>query len=271
MVYNASSCPVAFLVADAEHVLHSNHTSTAEQLAKELSAHPSSLIYAGVLLLCSLFVLFFGARLVRPALFLASAFTTALLALAFVPSALAAAPIDENAACIVVGVAPIAIGLVAGAVAMCFLNAGFAFLGAGAGAGLGYTLYAAVLNRWPLETVDAQGTTLMYLLCVFVGALLGASVLLRHEIEVMIGATSLVGAVGSTAALALLLAHVDVKFLGGFKPSLQASHEVYVWAQAAAVVVLFLLGIIVQYRHARKRAERDTVSLRNHQVPLMVP
>merc|ERR1711988_1027553 len=107
-------------------------------------------------------------------------------------------------------------------------NAGFAFLGAGAGAGLGYTHYAAVLNRWPLETVDAQGTTLMYLLCVFVGALLGASVLLRHKIEVMIGATSLVGAVGSTAALALLLAHVDVKFLGGFKPSLQASHEVYV-------------------------------------------
>jgi len=218
----------------------------------------------------SLFVLFLGNRLVAPTLFITSFFTAGVAALCVVPAIADAADLEGTASCILVGVAPALFGLVAAGLAFFFLNLGFALLGGAAGAGLGYIMYAAFLQRFPLYVVGS--TNVMFILCMSIGAIAGMLVLIRQKKNVLIVATSAAGAAGATPAIVLLLAHTNIKFLGAFNTSLNVPPQ-FVWPQALVAAGLFALGLLVQCRLESNMKRRRVVNegLRNSRVPLIVP
>jgi len=270
MPLNTSTCPIAFLVGDAHRF--TNATDALDTLEHEFSTQlASSILLAAVLLGCSLFVLFLGNKLVKPTLCLTSFFAAALATLLVVTPIVDRAGFGDTASCITVGAAPILLGLFTAALAACFLNLGFALLGAAAGAGLGYVLYAAVLSRWPLVILGS--TNLMFILCVTLLGLIGMAVMLKQKTNVLIVATSAAGACGAVPAIVLLLAHANIKFLGTFNTSLDAP-PTFVWPQALLAIGLFLIGLLVQCRlkrHEERKTHTTTNGLRNAQVPLIVP
>lgn len=270
MPVNTTTCPISFLIGDAQRF--SNASDALAMLEREYSTKlASSILLAVILLVCSLFVLFLGNKLVKPTLCLTSFFLAAIATLLVVTPIVDHAGFSDTASCVTVGVAPVVLGLLAAAVAACFLTLGFALLGAAAGAGLGYVLYAAVLSRWPLVVLGS--TNLMFILCIVLLGLVGIVVMLKQKENVLILATSAAGACGATPAIVLLLAHANVKFLGTFNTSLDAS-PAFVWPQAILAIALFLLGLLVQCRlkrHEERKTHAARNGLRNAQVPLIVP
>merc|ERR1719231_1546093 len=127
------------------------------------------------------------------------------------------------------------------------LKVGFALLGAGAGAGLGYVAYNAGLARIATPTVGS--TDLVFVLALAVGALVGMVLLLKFEKDVLIVATSAAGAAACTPSILLLLAHADV--------TLALPDAQYAWAQALGTLVLFALGVAVQCHCAKKKKKTD--------------
>ena len=203
MPYNAETCPVAWLVNE--------HNATAlDQLKSDLNDQmASSIVMAVALLLVSSFLLFWGSRLVRPTLFITSFLAVGVATLAVMPKIVSHTSATENTSCLLVGITPIATGVLAGCVALCCLTLGMALLGAGAGSAAGYALYIGVLYRWPLETIGS--TTLMLILSTSLGAFVGACIIVRLQKSVLIFATSAIGACGAVAAMAMLLAHANVR------------------------------------------------------------
>lgn len=270
MGLNATTCPIAFLVGDAHRFV--NASDAVRTLEHEYSTQlASSILLAVVLLLFSFFILFLGSKLVKPTLCITSFFAAAVTTLLIVSPIVDAASFSDTASCVTVGVAPIVLGLVAAAVAVCFLNLGFALLGAAAGAGGGYVLYTAFLSRWPLVAIGSAN--LMLILCLSIFGIVGMVIMLKQKENVLIVATSAAGACGSVPAIVLLLAHANVKFLGTFNTSLDAS-PTFVWPQALLAIGLFLLGLLVQCRlkrHEERKVSATNNGLRNAQVPLIVP
>uniref|UniRef100_A0A7S2NK19 TM7S3/TM198-like domain-containing protein n=1 Tax=Haptolina brevifila TaxID=156173 RepID=A0A7S2NK19_9EUKA len=270
MGLNTTTCPIGFLVGDARQFV--NVSDALAHLEHEYSTQlASSILVASVLLACSLFILFLGNKLVKPTLCITSFFAAAIATLLVVSPVVSAANFGDTASCITVGVAPIILGLLAAALAACFLNLGFALLGAAAGAGGGYVLYTAFLSRWPLVALGS--TNLMLVLCLSLCAIIGMVVMLKQKQNVLILATSAAGACGAVPAIVLLLAHANVKFLGTWSTSLDAPPS-FVWPQALLAIVLFVLGLLVQCR-LKRREERKVSNnpngLRNAQVPLIMP
>ena len=68
----------------------------------------------------------------------------------------------------------------------------------------------------------------------------------------------------------------QARFLGSLRASVQLHGDAYsfIWPQALAAVVLFLLGVLVQCKLAerhQKRMASQISALRNARVPLIVP
>merc|ERR1719498_1731099 len=118
---NASNCPISFLIHDMQAL---TNLTDAANFAKELEDNlVASVSLAAAVLLGSFFLLFFGRMLVRPTLFLAAVGVAAIASFFSINSILAQAPeVSPQAECVVLGVAPAAIGLVAGCFALCMLN-----------------------------------------------------------------------------------------------------------------------------------------------------
>jgi len=272
MVFNSSTCPISWLV----HAVASRPNATEiDALADELHDDLATSIALALTLLCaSLFVLFLGNRLVRPTLFLTSFVCAGASTLALMPSIVSNFTMSDTSSCLWIGLTPLGVGLAAGLISLSCLTFGMAVLGGGAGAGAGYALYIGVLHLAPLWEVGS--TTLMLILCVCLGAMAGAAIIVKFEKSVLIVATSAVGAMGAISATALLLAHYDARFLGSFQASVDVEGNSYsfVWPQALAMLVLLLLGVLVQckldQRH-KKRMSGQTSALRNARVPLIVP
>lgn len=271
MGLNSTTCPIAFLVGDAHKFV--NASDALKHFEHEYEQQlASSILLAVALLVCSLFILFLGNKLVKPTLCITSFFAAAIATLLVVSPIVNAAGFGDTASCVTVGVAPVVLGLLAAGLAICILDLGFALLGAAAGAGLGYVLYAAFLSRWPLVALGS--TNLMLVLCLALCGIVGMVLMLKQKDNVLILATSAAGACGAVPAIVLLLAHANVKFLGTFSTSLDAPPS-FVWPQALLAILLFLLGLLVQCR-LKRREERKVSStgpngLRNAQVPLIVP
>jgi len=267
---NSSTCPIAFLVTEAH--MFANATAAVDDLERELAQQlPSSIALATALLLSSLFVLFLGNKLVKPTLFIVSFFAAAFATLLFIPAVINAANVPDTAACVAVGVTPIVVGIAAALVSFFFLNLGFVLLGGASGAGLGYVLYTAFLHRFPIHPVGSHDV--MFIICLAVGGLVGAIALLKQKNNVFITATAAAGACGATPAIALLLAHANIHWLGAFNTGLKSPPQ-FVWPQAVVAGGLFLLGLLVQCRlaaHDKKVKARNTDAMRNAQVPLIVP
>jgi len=246
-----------------------------DQLKSDLNDQmASSIVMAVALLLVSSFLLFWGSRLVRPTLFITSFLAVGVATLAVMPKIVSHTSATENTSCLLVGITPIATGVLAGCVALCCLTLGMALLGAGAGSAAGYALYIGILYRWPLETIGS--TTLMLILSTSLGAFVGACIIVRLQKSVLIFATSAIGACGAVAAMAMLLAHANVRFLGSLRHSVQVDGHDYefIWPQALAALALFAVGVLVQCRcaaHQRRKTASQTTALRNAQVPLIVP
>lgn len=238
----------------------------ATQLEATLEQQPlTSIGFASVLLLLSLFVLFVGAKLVKPTLFITAFMMTAIASfIVFDPIFNASHTVlSEGATCIVLTVAPLAIGLVAGCATLFLFSLGFALLGAAAGAGLGYLAYGAGLDAIPSPAVGAHDLT--FILCLALGALVGLVVMCKLREKLLILATSFVGASGATPATALLLAHANINFLSVAPPHVdvlnvtggdvhlnRAWMSPYVWIQPIFTLVLFALGLFVQCRNEKK-------------------
>lgn len=270
MPLNHSTCPVSTLSTVFRDL---NATRIEQEIEQELSHDLAfAITTASVLLFIGLFFTFFGARLVKPTLFCA-AFVSATIAsfLAF-DGILSQAAISANAACILLGAAPLATGLVAGVLSLCLLQLGFFMLGAGAGCGLGYTLYLAGLDRIDSPLVGNTGYDLTFVLCLSIGALLGAIVMCKCQKSLLIFATAAIGAGASTAALVLLLAHAKIVFHASCSAAPTTVHCVPSYVQPIVAVALFGLGLLVQCRSARKTREAAyEAHLRPAQVPLMRP
>lgn len=266
-----SSCPVSFLAR-----LPGNFTEADEeiqQLTRQLADNLStSIILASAMLVASLFVLFFGKKLVKPTIFL-GAFGSVAAGSFYIANALLndAPHVSPTASCALVAFVPLVLGVLAGLMALCMLQLGFAILGAAAGVGVGYTAYVAGLSHIPSPAVGAHDVT--YIVCLSVCGLLGTILMLKFSDSLMIIVTSLIGAVGSTPAVAMLLAHVNANFLGVIALDKVDIHSKYIWPQALFTLALFVLGLIVQCRQERhrKRSQLQTTALRPAQVPLIVP
>ena len=92
--------------------------------------------------------------------------------------------------------------------------------------------------------------------------------LLKQKNNVFITATAAAGACGATPAIALLLAHANIHWLGAFNTGLKSPPQ-FVWPQAVVAGGLFLLGLLVQCRlaaHDKKVKARNTDAMRNAQV-----
>lgn len=233
--------------------------SEAEAFAHDLAENiPASIALTVGFLVASLFVLFVGKRLVKPTIFIAAFAGMATLSFLSTDAALEHAPaLSSTASCIILCVTPLLVGLVAAAVALCFLGAGFALLGAGAGAGAGYAIYAA--GVWRIHSPAVGSYDLAYILCLSLGALLGAIVMCRLQNALLIVATSVLGAAGAAPAILLLVRHA-------------APHaHVERWVQPAVAALLLVLGLVVQCRHERRAKVSNTTALRPARVPLITP
>jgi len=256
---NTSTCPVGFLTRTSLNVTEG--ISEAEALAHELAENiPSSIALATGLLIASLFVLFLGKRLVKPTIFIAAFMGMATLSFVGTDAALEhVSGLSSTASCIVLCVAPLLVGLVAASLALCILGAGFALLGAGAGAGVGYAVYAVGVSRIHSPAVGSYD--LAYILCLSIGAILGAVVMCRLRNALLIVATSVLGAAGAAPAILLLVSHAAPHALDRER----------LWVQAALAALLFLLGLFVQCRHESRAKATHTTALRPAQVPLITP
>jgi hypothetical protein len=130
------------------------------------------------------------------------------------PSIVSNFVMEDNATCLTVGMVPLAVGIMAGLISICLFRVGLALLGAGAGAGSGYIFWLLFSLFVPIGpwNVEVGPTTLMHIVCMLIGALLGAFLCMYcYQKSVLIVATSALGAFGVVAASAFLLAHADVR------------------------------------------------------------
>ena len=252
-MYNSSTCPINWLV----QAVHTQPNTTAIEDVYDLlqdNIHTSVALAVGLLII-SLFVTFLGSYLVKPTIFLTSFLSAGAVTLAAAPAIVSNTSMSETASCLTVGLVPLGVGVTAGLISVFSNIFGMAILGFGAGAGAGYALYLGALYNVPIMTVGP--TTLMHILCIMIGGLLGAGLLLKFQHNLFMVATSALGACGTVAATALLLAHVDPRFLSSLRMSIRINGSYdFVWPQALAVFVLFLLGIFVQCRMAARKRER---------------
>ncbi len=91
---------------------------------------------------------------------------------------------------------------------------------------------------------------------VFLGffGILGAAVMVKFKSRLLALATSLFGALGVTFGLAVLLAHVDARFLWVLNVGAARDHlsSPFVWGSALFILTAFICGLAFQL-HDRKR------------------
>jgi hypothetical protein len=224
-MYNSSTCPIDWLVSAVQTNGGEGNATGIDGcpdgygelicIGKQLNDHTvTSVMLALALMFISIFILLLGNVLLRPTLFLTSFLCAGSVALAAMPSIVSNFVMEDNATCLTVGMVPLAVGIMAGLISICLFRVGLALLGAGAGAGSGYIFWLLVSLFVPIGpwNVEVGPTTLMHIVCMLIGALLGAFLCMYcYQKSVLIVATSALGAFGVVAASAFLLAHADVR------------------------------------------------------------
>jgi hypothetical protein len=223
-MYNSSTCPIDWLVSAVQTNGGEGNATGIDGctdgygelscIGKQLNDHTvTSVNLALALMIISIFILFFGNVLLRPTFFLTSFLCAGSVALAAMPSIVSNFVMEDNAACLTIGMVPLGVGIMAGLISLCLFKVGLALRGAGAGAGAGYIFWLLVSFFVPIGSwnVEVGPTTLMHIVCVLIGALLGAFLCMRYQKSVLIVATSALGAFGVVAATSFLLAHADVR------------------------------------------------------------
>ena len=223
-MYNSSTCPIDWLVSAVQTNGGEGNATGIDGctdgygelscIGKQLNDHTvTSVNLALALMIISIFILFFGNVLLRPTFFLTSFLCAGSVALAAMPSIVSNFVMEDNATCLTVGMVPLAVGIMAGLISLCLFKVGLALLGAGAGAGSGYIFWLLVSLFVPIGpwNIEVGPTTLMHIVCMLIGALLGAFLCMRYQKSVLIVATSALGAFGVVAATSFLLAHADVR------------------------------------------------------------
>jgi len=254
---NSSSCPFTPVFA----VLNSINSSYVEAWSSDLSSSLSAptTAFAAALLVASLALLFFGARVVKASLAFGAFACAALGSYYGMHAILSAVSAGPTVQCYVLFAVPMVAGIAAGILAVRLLRLAFACLGVLAGGALGLFLYKAILNQYPLD-VNVLGHDGTFWLCALLPAALGAAAMVRWEHSLLAVATSVVGAVCLVIALAwLVLSHIDARFLWILSDDERDSQfsSPFVYSQAIAGMVYVVLGIAVQHKMEKRRKIRD--------------
>ncbi len=192
----------------------------AESFYADVGAAVPKVALTSALLVASLIALFFGARLVKPVLFV-STFGVALVACFYATVAVVrTTTMDATAACWVEGLVPLVVALLAAFFVVNMLTLAFACLGAASGAAGGYYLYALVLHTIPTGDVPPLGGhTWVFWLSVLLSSVVAAALAVKFKHLILATATAGLGAVGALVATTmLLLSHIDPKFLWCARP-----------------------------------------------------
>jgi len=262
MVLNVSSCPVGFLYSLNPSSVNLTEVAAEAQALDGMVA--TSVVWAIVVLIASMLVLFFGARLFFSTLFLSAFGVSFYGGLIVTREVLAAVPsMSATPSCVTLGVTPLVIGLIGGCCAVRIVKLGFALLGAAAGAGAGHLLYTMGLSAIHNPTIGAH-QDLISILCVVLGAILGAVLMVAYQKSLLILATSAVGAAGATPAIQILAAHADARFL----TEANNKSSPFGWAQPVCMLVLFGFGLFYQCRTHKPKKEEEARVQRNN-APLL--
>ena len=233
----------------------------AESFYADVGAAVPKVALTSALLVASLIALFFGARLVKPVLFV-STFGVALVACFYATVAVVrTTTMDATASCWVEGLVPLVVALLAAFFVVNMLTLAFACLGAASGAAGGYYLYALVLHTIPTGDVPPLGGhTWVFWLSVLLSSVVAAALAVKFKHFILATATAGLGAVGALVATTmLLLSHIDPKFLWLLDASEANDHlgSPYVYGPLVATALVALLGFAYQRRAERKKRERE--------------
>jgi hypothetical protein len=272
-MYNSSTCPIDWLVSAVQTNGGEGNATGIDGcpdgygelicIGKQLNDHTvTSVILALALMFISIFILLLGNVLLRPTLFLTSFLCAGSVALAAMPSIVSNFVMEDNATFRIGGGLRVVGGIVVGLTGFCFVGVCLGLFCAVSGPGSGYIFWLLVSLFVPIGpwNVEVGPTTLMHIVCMLIGALLGAFLSMYcYQKSVLIVATSALGAFGVVAASAFLLAHADTRFLGIVRLSDQISPDAYIfiWPQAVFMFVLFLSGVYFQCKRARPRKRTD--------------
>ena len=165
--------------------------------------------------------------------------------------------LDPDLACNILIIMPLLLGLIGAALTICFVNLALWCLGFIVGAAVGQTMYVLLFHRYP-SGHELAGYDAVWFGCVFGLALPGAYLMVRKKHQLLIIATSAVGAAALVPGLAMsLLYHFDERFLWAVDASINNPHlsSPFVCSQLlVAVLVYFPLGVACQ-RYTKKRQD----------------
>jgi hypothetical protein len=210
----------------------------------------------GGFLLASLVLLFVGAKLAKPTLFI-TGFTSFTMASFAMMNAIVgdAAGVSPTASCVLVSAVPLVAGLLGGILSVVLMNVAFAMLGLLAGAGVGYMAYVTAIHNW--GWLEDQGEP-VYWTSLGVFALIGMVVMLKYKNGLLALFTSFAGAAGVTLSMATLLGNADRDFLWLLNLETARKHigDPHVYGQLLGFLGWFVLGLCVQLRAKRKEDEK---------------
>ena len=260
---DAGSCPVdAFRFNASAAAQWVNHEWSNAQLEGE---DIGTLCVGLGLLLASALVLLKGEALVKPVFFLTGAVCVLVPAFAAVSAILDGAGLSAGLDCTLLIVLPLGFAVVAGLLNVWFLHLAFVMLGLVGGGTFGYCMYVLVLHTIP-SPVLANGYTLVFCAAVLCCALAGALCSYKLQHGVLMAATAVLGAVGVTVALDLVvLGRVDRRFLWLLDARSASEHlsSAFVFGPIVGAAVLAVSGFLFQRDQKMRRR------LRAYQMPLI--
>ncbi|KAL3918532.1 MAG: hypothetical protein SGPRY_005980 [Prymnesium sp.] len=251
-----SSCPVTHILP----YVHNLDQAQAEQWIEHASdSYLSSLPLAIVLVTVSVALLFFGAKLTRPVLFVCGALVSFIAGFWLTDKFASGA--SATVACWLLAIIPLVLGILGGLLALHLLNLAFFCVGLAAGAAVAQEFFAVFLDNDVVGAIVVNREIFSYVFVAAVALICGMLMVCLKE-SLMIYATAAIGAIGLVPGLAILaLSRIDKRFLWAATPSAASQHQdsPFVYGQAFACLLYFLIGVHVQKKQAMKQDGKSMV------------
>jgi len=264
------ACPYAQLLPDPRSGV--NVSLLADDASHELRSFdalgwPASL-FATMLFLVSAALLLSGRAMLSCASFVAGFLVGLIVSYYMLAAIMDAADASSSpstspqVACVIGAAVPLACALACGALAVHLLTLAFACVGLVTGAAAGLNSYVLCFHAFSLG-VEIGSRDLVFWLCVFVGALVGAVSAVRAKSAVLSLATAVLGAVGLVAAIDVLaLQRMDKRFLWLFQAAQEHSSSPFVYGPALATVAIAIGG----FEWQRMQQTKECSSVRSPNV-----
>jgi len=244
-------CPIAPLVP----ILGSLGSSEAwtDHLFEQSGAVVVSAMIGIVLLIAGSMLLLFGARLVKPVIFLCVFFWSFAVTFFVIEVLLSAEDATPTTSCYALLIGPVMAGLFLGSVATLLIDTAFIAVGSAVGAALGYVAYAVFFYQFSCG-LTWLSHDLVYWICIIGSSCGGAFLLAQLELQLLIVATATLGGMVMVPAIdVLVLRRVDERFLWVLDATAFAKHfwSPFVLSQAIGAIALAFVGARFQMHQAR--------------------